>query len=233
MKKYILVALLIIGGIPIALFAIGMGIGVWQVATDQSVDCSNDSKCLAKYLNSCTGTKVIAARSNMICFPPDNINPTICQDAKFIEAIAARSGVAMMRTDGVTGITRDFVLSARKMKSNGGEEVCRVYMGGFTHKDSAVTSQMSATEIANIDKVLGSESIVASNKRTDSCDYTKENWAYISDEMSTLASGSLLDHPKAENCTALVQDLSKMTPEEYQSAKEGYQRLLKTGSSAN
>ncbi|MDO8451529.1 MAG: hypothetical protein Q7S76_01535 [bacterium] len=234
MKKIILITVLIIGGIPITLFVIGMGIGLWQIVTDQStVDCSNDSKCLAKYVNACTDTKVIAAQYDMVCFP-DNMNT--CQDVKTVEAMFGRGITELTKITGTTvimGIKKDFVLFTHEVKNDEGKEVCRVYMSSFLHKDQAATSKMSTEDVASIDNILGSDEVVAENERIDSCDYSDENWKYIGDEMSTLAAGSLLDHPKAENCTSLVQDLSKMTPEEYQSAKEGYQRLLKTGSSAN
>ena len=120
MKKIILITVLIIGGIPITLFVVGMGIGVWRVATDQStVDCSKDIKCLPKYMNTCTGTKIIVTQ----------------------------------RDTPIKGIKQDFIVSAQQ-KTNEGKEICRVYMNNLLHKDQAMTSNMSASEIASIDKII-------------------------------------------------------------------------------
>jgi len=196
-KTFLIIAATIVGVVSIP-FIIGVGIGLWSVATGKpAIDCSEDVECLSRQMNTCESTKILVAQ----------------------------------RDTQMRGIKLDVTVSAKKITGDG-RKVCRVYMSSFLHKDEDTTSKMSPSEIASLDKIMESESVVASNKSIDSCDYSEENWKYIGDEMSTLVAGSLLDHPKAENCTALIQDLSKMTPEEYKSAQEGYKRLLMTGSSA-
>lgn len=202
MKKTIFIIVATIVGVVSIPFIIGIGIGIWSIATGKpTIDCSNNVECLSRHMNTCDGTKILAAQ----------------RDTQIMGVIK--------------GTKLDLIMSTKKI-TDGGKEICRVYTSSLLHQDQAATSKMSPSEIVSLNKIMESDNVVASNKRIDSCDYSEGNWKYIGDEMSTLAAGSLLDHPKAENCTALIQDLSKMTPEEYKSAQEGYKRLLMTGSSA-
>lgn len=170
--------------------------------------------------NPVASKSVADCASDIKCF---TANMSTCTSAKVI--------VSQKDTQ-VKGIKTDFVVSARKI-TDGEKEVCRVYVSNFLHKDPSILSSMSASEVASIDKIIQSREVVDANKRVDSCDYVKANWKVISSEMVSLAATGTIENPKAQNCTAPIQDISKLSPEEYKSAQEGYKRLLMTGSSAN
>lgn len=182
-------------------FLVGVGIGIWKVVTNQNLTLNAEIDC----------------KNDMDCF---SSNANTCRNAK---VIARQKEI-------IKGVKQDVVLVAKQVENSEQQTVCRIFMGGPVHKDDSIRN-LSASELTAVNNFLKSEDVAAANKRVDSCDYSKENWRYIATEMSTLADGYLLENPKAENCTALVKDISTLSPAEYESAAEGYRRLLKTGSS--
>ncbi|MCX6756652.1 MAG: hypothetical protein NTW35_00655 [Candidatus Nomurabacteria bacterium] len=132
----------------------------------------------------------------------------------------------------VKGMKQKSAVYTKKINDNG-NLVCRLFMRNFVYKDISEVLKLSSSEFKYLEKALVTDEVLAYNKRVDSCDYLYENWKDIGNEIGMIITDGLIKNSVAKNCTALMKNPSELTQEEYKSAKDGYQRLIITGSSAN